>query len=345
MSAAQAGVLAAAALLGLLIVWGSIRMIVPTLRTAEKAQATNFRGRPVFYGLGIVWLIWAGCAIIMGVVASALIRETVLPLLTLAGPLALVAFALGLVDDAYGSSADRGFKGHLKAMLKGRLTTGGMKLVGIGLASLVVALIMSRVAPWGGLGIPASPLTLRGAGSVLLAGASIALTSNLFNLLDLRPGRALKAYGLLLPLAVVSATVGLGMSAGASMGQPGVVHSAVEAIALFLMLLGPLLAVWRYDLGEEGMMGDSGANPMGVVIGLMIVSGLPLWGLSVWTLLVFGLNLASERVSFSGVIEGNALLRTMDGWGRLRLDEHDTDTSIEPGTPRIDESAEIKSGN
>jgi len=80
-------------------------------------------------------------------------------------------------------------------------------------------------------------------------------------------------------------------------------------------------------------MGDSGANPMGVVIGLIIVSGLPLWGLSVWTLLVFGLNLVSERVSFSAVIEGNALLRTMDGWGRLRLDERDAGTSVDAGTP------------
>lgn len=346
MSTAQAGVLAAAALLGLLVVWGSIRMIVPTLRAAEKAQATNFRGRAVFYGLGIVWLIWAGCAIIMGVVAAAFARDTVLPLLTLAGPLALVAFALGLIDDAYGSSADRGFKGHLRAMLKGRLTTGGMKLVGIGLASLVVALIMSQVAPWAGPGIPASPLTLRGAGSVLLAGASIALTSNLFNLLDLRPGRALKAYGLLLPLAVVSVTVGLGMSAGGPLRQSsGVIHIAVESIALFLMLLGPLLAVWRYDLGEEGMLGDSGANPMGFVIGLMIVSGLPLWGLSAWTALVFGLNLASERVSFSAVIEGNALLRTMDGWGRLELDELHADPSVDVGTPQLEESTEIKSGN
>jgi len=291
-----------------------MRMLAPTLRTAEKAQATNFRGRRVFYGLGIVWLIWAGCAILGGAFVRAATRGSILPVLTLAGALALVAFALGAVDDAYGSSADRGFKGHLKAMARGRLTTGGMKLVGIGMASLVVAFILSEVSPWGRAfwGSGTAALGARIA-LVLVAGAAIALCSNLFNLLDLRPGRALKTYALLSPFAILSVTLGLAGSLAYS-GGSGV--RVVEAAVLALFLAGPFLAVYRYDLGEEGMLGDAGANPMGAVIGMLLVCGMQPLVLVAWTFLLLALNFASERVSFSAVIAGNSVLRWIDGLGR-----------------------------
>lgn len=330
MSAATTALLVGAAVLGVGVPWFGIRMIAPTLRSSEGAHATNFHGRPVFYGLGIVWLLWAGCAVIAGVAFASMTGNTVLPILTLAGPLALVAFALGFIDDAYGSDAARGFKGHLTAMFKGQLTTGGMKLVGIGLASLVVAVMMGQVSPWGSFAqADGFSAVIRG-GAILLAGASVALTSNLFNLLDLRPGRALKAYGLLIPVAVVSAAVGLGHGPGVEwLGVRGVGPVAFDAAALLLFLIGPMAAVWRFDLGEVGMLGDAGANPMGATIGLLIISGLPLWGLIVWTLFVLAANLASERVSFSAVIAKNALLRRIDGLGRLEED----------ATPRDDKGA------
>jgi len=306
--------LVAGVLLGVGVPWLGMRMLTPSLRLSEKAQATNYRGRSVFYGLGVVWLIWAGCAIIGGVLAASLVSASVLPILTLAGPLALVAFALGAVDDAYGSGSDRGFKGHLKAMARGRLTTGGMKLVGIGLASLLVAGVLSGMAPWAG-GETGGATVVRVL-ATLVAGAAIALTSNLFNLLDLRPGRALKSYALLSPLALASTAIGLSIAAGWSAAR-GVEGAALDAVVLGLFLIGPFVAVYRYDLGEEGMLGDAGANPMGAVVGLLIVSGLPLVPLLVWTALVVVLNLASERVSFSAVIEGTTALRWLDGLGRL----------------------------
>lgn len=306
--------LASGVLLGVGVPWLGMRMLAPSLVLAEKAQTTNFRGRRVFYGLGIVWLMWAGSASIGGVLAASLVSASVLPVLILAGPLALVAFALGAVDDAYGSGSDRGFKGHLKAMARGRLTTGGMKLVGIGLASLAVAGVMSGFAPWGA-GQPGEVSAIRVL-AALVAGAAIALTSNLFNLLDLRPGRALKSYALLGPIALASTAIGLSIAAGWSVAR-GSSGMALDAAVLGLYLAGPFLAVYRYDLGEEGMLGDAGANPMGAVVGLLIVSGLPLVGLLAWTVVVFVLNLVSERVSFSAVIEGNAALRWLDGLGRL----------------------------
>lgn len=301
-------------LLGVGVPWLGMRMLVPSLRLSEKAGATNFRGRTVFYGLGIVWLIWAGCAIVGGVIAASQVSASILPILTLAGPLTLVAFALGAVDDAYGSGSDRGFKGHLKAMARGRLSTGGMKLVGIGLASLVVAGVMSGISPWGAGDL--GDVQLVRILTALVAGAAIALTSNLFNLLDLRPGRALKSYALTVPFALASTAVGLSMAADWSATRGGA-GMAVDAVVLGLFLVGPFVAVYRYDLGEEGMLGDAGANPMGAVVGLLIVSGLPLAGLLAWTGLVLALNIVSERVSFSAVIEGTTALRWLDGLGRL----------------------------
>lgn len=283
-------------------------------------------------GLGIVWLVWAGCAILAGVLATWVHSESVLAVLTLAGPLALVAFASGLVDDVYGSSDAKGFKGHLRALAHGKMTTGGLKLIGIGLACLVVAFIITQLAPWGvSIGVDEAPSTtmifsylLR----ALVAGAAIALTSNFINLTDLRPGRALKAFSLLAVLGAVS-TGWLLSASPAAPGNMTVAERAVETFALMFFVLGPVAAVWRWDLGEVGMLGDSGANPMGAVAGMLIVLGLPLWGLIVYALLMFGLNAASERVSYSRVIEAAPFLRMIDRLGRL---PHDGES---PGTAPV----------
>lgn len=304
-----AAYLVVAAVLGVGVPWLGMRMLVPALR--ESRTATNYRGREVFLGLGVVWLLWAAAAIIAGLLSF--IPDAVTApalLLVLAGPLALVAFALGLVDDAYGSSAARGFKGHLSAMAHGRLTTGGMKLLGISLASYIAAAIV----------IDARGDSMQFAFAQLLwalpAGAGIALTSNFINLTDLRPGRALKAYSFLAICGVISSSVGLAwVRAGESGSRLESTLYAAAILAIFA--LGPVLAVWRYDLGELGMLGDAGANPMGAVAGLLIVAGLPAWGTIAYFALMFALNLASERVSFSKVIAGNAFLTRVDVFGRL----------------------------
>lgn len=294
--------------LGLVTPMVFVVMSHAALRQNPSVTTTNFRGRSVSYGLGIVWLVWAGTAMVAGVGASWFSLGTVLEVLAVLGPLALVAFALGILDDAYGTGDARGFRGHLKAMLKGRMTTGGLKLLGLGSASLVVATVVSRVAPWGngefGIGLAAKTLA---------AGAAIALTSNFVNLTDLRPGRALKVYSVLAICGVASTVAALrGVSA---IADP--VEVAAQAGALLVFVMGPVVAVWRYDLGELGMLGDAGANPMGAVAGLMIAIGLPLWGLIAYLVLMLGLNMASERFSYTRIIESVSVLRWLDGLGRL----------------------------
>lgn len=295
---------------------GFMHMLAPSL--AKAGTRSNYRGRPVFLGLGVVWLVWSVCAIAGGSLAAT-ISDLVMPrLIGIAGFLALAAFSFGMVDDALGTASDRGFRGHLSALAKGRLTTGGLKLLGIGASSLGAALLAAEHTHWGG-----EAWSPRWFAHVLAAGAAIALTANLINLTDLRPGRALKVYGLLgvvgTYIAALSLEPVITASVSPALARLFEVFSAsatVSAKFTLLYMLGPIFATWRFDVGEAGMLGDAGANPMGAVAGLVFVTGLSAMGLWIYLAAVFALNLASEKVSFSRVIEDHAALRWIDGLGR-----------------------------
>lgn len=285
---------AASLVFGALVPLFAMAALVPALE-AGGATMRNFRGKEVVLGLGVVWIVWATSVALGRRLMLALAGfdpfvpgQVVLPLLVAAG----AACAFGLVDDALGDSSAKGFKGHLGALRRGRLTTGGLKLFGIGCASVLASLMVE--ASVGG-----------GVARVVLGTLALALTANLMNLMDLRPGRALKSYVGLLVFAVPAAAVWL----------PGV--SVTEAAALGLLVFGPVAAVWSFDLGERGMLGDAGANALGAVAGVLFTAALPLPALGVYAAAVFALNLASEKVSFSRVIEGNRVLSAVDRAGRL----------------------------
>ena len=97
------------------------------------------------------------------------------------------AAAFGAYDDLAGSGDRRGFRGHLGALRQGEVTTGAVKLGGIGVTGVVSAALA------GG-----SPV------DVILNAGLVAGGANLLNLFDLRPGRAIKvaaASGVLLGAA------------------------------------------------------------------------------------------------------------------------------------------------
>lgn len=191
-------------------------------------------------------------------------------------------YGLGLLDDLSASTSAGGFRGHIGSLLRGRVTTGAIKAVGgICLAFVVAGL-------W--------ELSLV---SAIVDALIIALSANLLNLLDLRPGRALKVFILAwVPLAVTSWT------------EPFLAASAPIAAAA---------AAWMpADLRERGMLGDSGSNVLGAVIG----AGIALQTQTQLKLGVLGvlvvLTLASERWSFTKIITGFPPLRWIDGIGRRR---------------------------
>jgi UDP-N-acetylmuramyl pentapeptide phosphotransferase/UDP-N-acetylglucosamine-1-phosphate transferase len=191
-----------------------------------------------------------------------------------------VAALVGGYDDLAGArpeqAADKGLAGHLAALRAGRVSAGAVKVAGIGAAAAIAALLTSR----------------RAVDAVLTTGL-VAGTANLVNLLDLRPGRAAKAGAL-------AAALGLGGPAGGLVAGP----------------LGAALAVLPDDLGERVMLGDAGANALGALLGLRLAA-IPARGRRAALLAgVTGLTLASERISFTSVIEATPGLRELDRLGR-----------------------------
>ncbi|MEO7572469.1 MAG: hypothetical protein ABIX10_08525 [Acidimicrobiales bacterium] len=199
---------------------------------------------------------------------------------------ACFAFAfLGLIDDLLGTEGDRGFRGHLRALVQGRLTTGAMKLFGGGVVAIVLAAAPGQVS-----------------GRRLLADAAlVALAANLGNLLDRAPGRTIKV-GLVvyLPIALAAGTSPVGLA--------------------LAPVVGAAAGLLPADLDERLMLGDTGANLLGAVLGLAVVleTSRPV-RTGVLIALVL-LNVASERVSFTSVIDATPGLRHFDRLGRRRVD-------------------------
>lgn len=265
--------------------WAAPQLLAALART--NLSRVNYRRRTVVAGLGLVLpvglLAWAGLLALLGELAPGWAGRAGIAMNgpAVAAVMAGLAFALlGLVDDLVEDQGTRGFRGHLTALTHGRLTGGAVKMLG----GMLVALVMAPLAM--GLGRPWY--------LVLVGAVVIASSANVANLLDLRPGRCAKVF---LPLWAI----------GCVLEPTGGVWSAG--------LAGAAAAALPLDLGERGMLGDAGANAIGAVVGALLVTG-PNW--LVWTLAVLLLLLqaASERVSFSRVIDGSRWLRAADRFGR-----------------------------
>ncbi len=215
-------------------------------------------------------------------------------------PLFFLAWlVLGLVDDLWGNSERKGFRGHLHALRHGRLTTGIIKLLGGG--ALACGMAWVTVAP-----SAYYPM------AVLLAVLLIALSANALNLFDLRPGRALKVWLLAgIPLFFAAAS----HLRLAEHGMAADVAGQYLPLALALMFL---VAVLYAPLDFAGMMmlGDTGANPLGAVLGLSLTLLLPLPAQALAILLLLALHGYAERASLTRLIERVRWLRWLDELGR-----------------------------
>jgi hypothetical protein len=260
-AAVAAGVAAAAARLGRR----------PPPGAAARWERVNYRGRTVSLAAGPALAAGAaaGLAVVPGLAPA--VRGGAVGTVLATG-------ALGLYDDLAGSGSSRGFRGHVGALRRGEVTTGIVKIVGIGTAGLAGAATVSD-----------------GPVAALVGGAAVAGSANLLNLLDLRPGRALKVGLLHAPLL-----------AG---------RGAAPALAVPPLAAG--LALLPGDLGEQTMLGDAGANALGSALGLAVVSRAGLPARLAYLAVLAGLTAASERVSFSAVIERTPVLHRVDQWGRL----------------------------
>jgi len=235
-------------------------------------QRRNYAGQPV--------TLLAGPAVVAGLAAGIAAADS--PALRERLRLARLMAAVGIVggyDDLRGATTTKGFAGHLRALRGGAVTSGLVKGAVVATAGLAGAAVVR----------PSDSASVE----VLLDGALVAGTANLVNLLDLRPGRALKV--------VLAATVPALLSRDGALAAP---------------VVGAAAAALPADLRGEAMLGDCGANALGAATGCLAVATLPRGVRRAALAAVVGLNLASERVSFSAVIERHAGLRRIDSWGR-----------------------------
>ena len=201
---------------------------------------------------------------------------------------------LGLADDLLeprqrraGRAVSKGLRGHLGALRQGTVTTGAAKALGIPALALVGA--VTAPAPRDG--------------AMVLADAALAAgCANLANLLDLRPGRALKVV---LPIAAALAA-----------RPPAAGTRARSGRTLALAALIPGALALPSDLRELGMLGDAGANVLGAAMGTAAARILPVPARLALLGVVVALTVASERVSFSAVIDATPALRAVDRLGR-----------------------------
>jgi UDP-N-acetylmuramyl pentapeptide phosphotransferase/UDP-N-acetylglucosamine-1-phosphate transferase len=190
--------------------------------------------------------------------------------------------AVGFYDDLVGNRPEqkaKGFAGHLGALREGRVTSGLVKIAGVGAAALAASALL--------------PAERRTGVDVLLGAGVIAGTANLLNLLDLRPGRALKAG------ALIGAPLALGRAGGVAAGT-----------------LGAGSALLAADLGEEIMLGDAGANALGALLGVALAARTGRTGRAIAVAALATLTAASEKVSFTKVIRDTPWLRALDELGR-----------------------------
>lgn len=196
--------------------------------------------------------------------------------------------ALGLADDTLGRSghpgSPRGWRGHFRALARGEPSTGVLKAVGaLGIAALVLA--QPPLGPGGG------------AGRYLLAVALLLLSTNFFNLLDLRPGRAEKAFLLL--------------AAGLCLGA-----WTLEPLRLLGLFVGPLVVVGVHNLRERAMLGDTGSNAVGAIAGIWLVSSLSTWGQAIAASALAIATLYGEFRSLGAIIDRLPLVKHLDSLGR-----------------------------
>ncbi|MFI5027927.1 MAG: hypothetical protein ACHQCF_02965 [Solirubrobacterales bacterium] len=245
----------------------------------------NFRGRELAFPLGAV-LATAGLVALapLAFLNDRADLELLDPQLRRWIPYVLGIAFLGFLDDSLGrgeaSDSPRGWRGHGRALREGRLSTGAIKAIGaLALAAYVVS----------GRGLESW--------RYLADVALLVLATNLFNLLDLRPGRAEKCLALL----------AAGLCLGAWTLAP------LELLGIFA---GPVLVGAWFTLRERAMLGDTGSNLVGALAGIWLLTTLGGTGRLIALAIVAGLTIYGELGSISTTVESLPPLRWLDSLGR-----------------------------
>lgn len=276
----------------LLASYGLTAFVFPYIRgliSEAKLTKPNFRDEMIPAVAGLIFVVMLPLICGIGLILSVKSFTSVNVFLYL---FVIIGMGfLGFLDDQLGNHNERGFRGHLTALIKEhRLTTGGFKAVFGAIIALVFCigtakLIKTSWAPW----------------QILINFLLVSLAANSVNLFDLRPGRAGKIYiiGFILIFAFSK--------------------RFDDYIGLFFPILAIMVYYLPYDLRARVMMGDVGSNLLGASLGIMMAWMFSDVSKIVALIIMVGLQIAAEKFSFTEIIEKYSLLRQFDQLGRRKF--------------------------
>ena len=262
--------------IGIAITLLSIPMISKMLENSGMIRE-NYRGDMIPVGLGLVFIPTLVINSII-LIYSNIVPEKIIMIYMLLFASIAMSF-VGIIDDSLGNRGVTGLIGHFKALFKGSLTTGAFKALLGGFVGLTLAVTLSKSIP-----------------NIIVATLVVALSTNMMNLFDLRPGRAIKAYVILAIIIFLA--------------------SAKFNREVMMLIVPSVLAYFYFDLRALTMMGDAGSNVLGVSIGVFIVSSFDLPVQLVSLVLLVAIHVLTEKFSLTKIIENNKFLDYVDKLGR-----------------------------
>jgi len=190
-----------------------------------------------------------------------------------------ITLLMGFADDLLGNHEVKGLKGHLSRLLRnGEITSGSLKALVISIISFFISLKLStNLSQW------------------FINFCILILMTNTFNLLDVRPGRSIKIY-------LLAATV-LFINYPSERYFLGIITASIIAYA-------------PWDFKAKAMLGDTGSNLLGMVIGMVVVTNLHFLSKGILLLSLILLHIYTEYRSLTTLIERNYILRILDNLGR-----------------------------
>lgn len=262
-------------LISFLITWITVPIFYSFLLESHCTEL-NYKKEKIPIGMGILFLF---IQIFILFLYSLLFANDIKLVLPYSFCILLIGFA-GFIDDVIGDKNIKGFKGHIRSLLRGRLTSGGLKAISGIIAAVVFSIIF-----------------FNSLFDILLNSLIIVLFTNFINLFDLRPGRSSKMF-------ILSALI-------------LILAKNLDRYDYFIFsIIGIVIAYLPFDIKGKTMMGDTGSNILGITLGIYcVVTQVFLFKIGYLTLLIV-LHLIAESCSFTNFISKNKVLKYLDDLGR-----------------------------
>lgn len=246
----------------------------------HKVIAKNYKKKDIPVGMGLfLWVMLIIFLLHIKVFASeiAVINELYYCFII---AISVVTF-VGWLDDTLGEKSVKGFAGHWARLKQDQvMTTGLLKAGSTSMMSLWLVLELDH------------HFTV-----TILQCLFIILMTNTINLMDLRPGRALKVFFIFsLPLFFF----------------PTMFDFSHYMIPIWISAA----FIFYKDLRSMIMLGDTGSNFLGFALGFLIVLIAPLWFQILMLFFCVVIHLIAAKSSLSKWIDRYKFLYTIDRWGR-----------------------------